>query len=57
MLFTLSDGIKESSCVTEKCQEEGSVVSTGAERQELESEETCQGNDSLSACRRNKERQ
>lgn len=42
MPFTLSEGIKESSYVTEKCQEEERVVSTGAERQELEPEEACQ---------------
>lgn len=52
MPFPLSEGIKESSCGTERCQEASRVVSIGAERQELKSEK-----DSLSAHRRNKGRQ
>jgi hypothetical protein len=40
MPFTLSEGSKASSSVSERCQEGSNVVSTGAESQELRSEET-----------------
>lgn len=40
MPFPLSEGIKESSFGTERCQEVSRVVSIGAERQELKTENT-----------------
>lgn len=40
MPFPLSEGIKESSFGTERCQEASRVVSIGAERQELKTENT-----------------